>query len=105
MSTVRDVIRNAAYAVGQKELLYSVQARMQGALRLAKPFLPIHRNEDIAPFFVVGPGRCGTKLLRRLLQASPAVHIPPEDWSMGGLGATAGCSPGRPSWISTWGGT
>jgi hypothetical protein len=32
----------------------------------------------------VGSGRCGTTLLRRLLQASPTVHIPPENWSFGG---------------------
>lgn len=34
------------------------------------------------PFFIVGSGRCGTTLLRRLLQASPEIHIPPENWAM-----------------------
>lgn len=36
------------------------------------------------PFFIVGSGRCGTTLLRRLLQASPDVHVPPENWAMRG---------------------
>lgn len=35
------------------------------------------------PFFIVGSGRCGTTLLRRLLQASPDIHIPPENWAYG----------------------
>ena len=98
MSTLRDIIRNAAHAVGQKELLHAVQARMQGALRFATPSFPLHRNEDLAPFFVVGSGRCGTTLLRRLLQASPEVHIPPENWSMGGHVATFR----RYRWVLSW---
>lgn len=39
---------------------------------------PLHRNENYEPFFIVGSGRSGTTLLRRILQASPEVHIPPE---------------------------
>jgi hypothetical protein len=42
---------------------------------------PLHRSEDIQPFFIVGSGRAGTTLLRRSLQASDDVHIPPEIWS------------------------
>jgi hypothetical protein len=49
-----------------------------------KPY-PLHRNEPIAPFFIVGSGRCGTTLLRRVLQASPEVHIPPENWTLRGV--------------------
>lgn len=48
-------------------------------LRTSK--LPLHRNEKYAPFFIVGSGRAGTTLLRRILQASNQVHIPPEIWS------------------------
>lgn len=48
--------------------------------------LPPHRLRSVdsfsEPFFIVGPGRCGTTLLRRLLQASSDVHIPPENWAM-----------------------
>lgn len=44
----------------------------------------LHKNEGYAPIFIVGSGRCGTTLLRRILQASPKVHIPPENWALGG---------------------
>ena len=44
---------------------------------------PLHRNEDFRPFFIVGSGRCGTTLLRRILQANPQVHIPPETYMLG----------------------
>lgn len=30
------------------------------------------------PFFIVGSGRCGTTLLRRILCSNPDIHIPPE---------------------------
>jgi len=44
---------------------------------------PLHHNEGFRPFFIVGSGRCGTTLLRRILQASPQVHIPPETYMLG----------------------
>jgi len=42
---------------------------------------PVHREKNVAPFFIVGSGRAGTTLLRRILQASDQIHIPPEIWS------------------------
>ena len=39
---------------------------------------PLHGAERYAPFFIVGSGRCGTTLLRAMLEAHPDVHIPPE---------------------------
>ncbi|MHC4249430.1 MAG: sulfotransferase family protein [Planctomycetota bacterium] len=45
---------------------------------------PLHRHEDFRPFYVVGSGRSGTTLLRRILQASPQVHIPPETHPLAG---------------------
>lgn len=47
-------------------------------LSLVTP-IPYHRNEGYRPFFIVGSGRCGSTLLRRILQAHPEVHIPPEN--------------------------
>ena len=41
---------------------------------------PLHRSEAYRPFFIVGSGRSGNTLLRRLLQASPEIHIPPETY-------------------------
>lgn len=49
------------------------------ALLLGRGY-PLHRNESIRPFFIVGSGRCGSTLLRRILQGSPQVHIPPETY-------------------------
>lgn len=55
-----------------------VAARL-GKILTRKPY-PLHRNEDISPFFIVGAGRSGTTLLRRILVASKQVHIPPETY-------------------------
>lgn len=40
---------------------------------------PLHGPERYAPFSIVGSGRCGTTLMRAVLQANPTVHIPPEN--------------------------
>lgn len=98
MSTIRNIIRKAARTVGRKELLHSIRARMRGVLHLSRPSSPLNRRENVAPFFIVGSGRCGTTLLRRLLQASPEIHIPPENWSMGGHVAMFR----RYRWILSW---
>src|ERR1700694_1325061 len=39
---------------------------------------PLHGPERYRPFFIVGSGRCGSTLLRAMLEAHPALHIPPE---------------------------
>lgn len=44
---------------------------------------PLERSEAIEPFFIVGSGRSGTTLLRRILQATPGVHVPPEMHALG----------------------
>jgi len=49
-----------------------------------RPAHPLNRNEGYQPFFIVGSGRCGTTLLRRMLEASPEIHIPPEIWALHG---------------------
>jgi hypothetical protein len=38
---------------------------------------PLHGPERYAPFFIVGSGRCGSTLLRALLEAHQDIHIPP----------------------------
>lgn len=50
-----------------------------GKILTRKPY-PLHRNENISPFFIIGAGRSGTTLLRRILVASEQVHIPPETY-------------------------
>jgi len=44
--------------------------------------IPFHRNEEVKPFFITGSGRCGTTLLRRILNANQEIHIPPENWAL-----------------------
>jgi len=57
---------------------HDLAARL-GKILMRKAY-PLHRNEDIAPFFIIGAGRSGTTLLRRILVASKQVHIPPETY-------------------------
>jgi len=45
--------------------------------------LPLHRHEGFKPFFIVGSGRSGTTLARRILQTSREIHIPPENPALG----------------------
>jgi len=62
------------------------KARLRGVYHaLFSRGVPLHRDEGCTPFFIVGSGRCGTTLLRRILLASPEVYIPPENWSLGGM--------------------
>ncbi|MFC1739682.1 sulfotransferase [Planctomycetota bacterium] len=49
-------------------------------LKLILPFsgCPIHRKENYNPFFIVGSGRSGNTLLRRILHSHSRLFIPPE---------------------------
>jgi len=61
----------------------ALRSRLRGIYyALTKKAIPLHRGEQSRPFFIVGSGRCGTTLLRRILQASDEIHIPPENWSL-----------------------
>lgn len=51
---------------------------MRAPLRLIRGTTPLHDDEGFAPVFIVGSGRCGSTLLRRMLMTSPQIHIPPE---------------------------
>lgn len=44
---------------------------------------PYHRGELLEPFFVIGSGRSGTTLLRRVLTGGEGVHVPPETYVLG----------------------
>jgi hypothetical protein len=44
---------------------------------------PLHRHEGYRPFFIIGSGRCGMTLLRRILIANSELHIPPETYVLG----------------------
>lgn len=63
-----------------------------GVMRRAYRYLPVllkgrplHDEARYRPFFIIGSGRCGTTLLRAMLQTHPAVHIPPETYVLGTL--------------------
>jgi len=51
-------------------------------IKLASPLnqYPLQKGEQIHSFFIIGSGRCGTTLLRRILFAHPDVCIPPETY-------------------------
>jgi hypothetical protein len=44
---------------------------------------PLQKSEEIRPFFIIGSGRSGNTLLRRILYAHPSLHIPPETYVLG----------------------
>ena len=53
--------------------------RVLSQARFCSPgHIPFNRNERFDPFFLVGSGRCGTTLLRRMLTGTDSVFIPPE---------------------------
>lgn len=87
MTDARRILTKALRSLG-----FLDQAR-EGAARgqmvrdaLLKRFLvPLHRDEPVEPFFIVGCGRSGTTLLRRMLMAGDEVHIPPENWHLGAV--------------------
>lgn len=61
-----------------------------GVMRRAYRYLPVllrgrplHDEARYRPFFIIGSGRCGTTLLRAMLQTHPTVHIPPETYELG----------------------
>ncbi len=57
----------------------------QGELRRIVPFLgyPLRGRVQHRPFFVIGVGRSGNTLLRRILTSHSQLHIPPETFVLG----------------------
>ncbi|TYP95628.1 Sulfotransferase family protein [Fodinibius salinus] len=45
--------------------------------------ISLHENEDFSPFFIVGSGRSGNTLLRRILVSQEGIVIPPESYVLG----------------------
>lgn len=57
-------------------------------LRIINPFsikYPIYLNNSISPFFIIGSGRSGNTLLRRLLNNHTQLFIPPETFVLGSV--------------------
>lgn len=46
---------------------------------------PLHGSDRYSPFFIVGCGRSGNTLLRKLLNNHSCVHIPPETYVLGAV--------------------
>lgn len=71
--------------------LLTTKPRIQGAIEILRGRssamtrgTPLSsRAEAFAPFFIIGSGRSGTTLLRRILTTSPSIHIPPESNVLG----------------------
>jgi hypothetical protein len=41
---------------------------------------PLNKNVCVSPFFIIGSGRSGNTLLRRIIAQAPGIHIPPETY-------------------------
>ena len=57
----------------------------KGELRRHIPLLryPLNGSERYRPFFVIGSGRSGSTLFRRILTAHSELHVPPENFELG----------------------
>lgn len=62
------------------KVIRSVRRQFHGTSASA---YPLHKNENIVPVFIVGSGRSGNTLLRRMLMGSPEIYIPPETYVIG----------------------
>lgn len=66
------------------ELTYPLSATAASLWSLfAGPGHPVQGKEPLRPFFIIGSGRSGNTLLRRVLQAHSQLHIPPENHALG----------------------
>ncbi|MEM7230030.1 MAG: sulfotransferase [Planctomycetota bacterium] len=52
---------------------------IRAPFRMVRGERSLYDSARFAPIFIVGSGRCGSTLLRRMLQHSGALHIPPEN--------------------------
>ncbi len=75
------------FAGGARALLrFSTnEAIKAGEIRRAIPFVgyPLRGKERYRPFFIIGHGRSGSTLLRRILTSHSKLHIPPETFVLG----------------------
>lgn len=84
MGAFRKALIRTAGAIVDKADLRAIRSRGRGLCKMVRPrSVPLHRDEGFAPFFVMGSGRCGTTLFRRLIQAQGNTYVPPENWALG----------------------
>lgn len=63
--------------------LYRRLSRLKNAATKKGYQLNNKDTADVKPFFIIGSGRSGTTLLRRIIIQAPKVHIPPETFVIG----------------------
>lgn len=64
--------------------LESVHDRFYGLHQLSpRRGCPLNKKEEFNPFFIIGSGRSGNTLLRRILYSHPDIYIPPETYVLG----------------------
>lgn len=69
------------------EILYHA-AVLYNRIRIFVPFFSRHKitiNKDLSPFFIIGAGRSGNTLLRRILDNHSVLFIPPEIYVLGSV--------------------
>jgi protein-tyrosine sulfotransferase len=50
---------------------------------VVSPGYPFQSNRSIEPVFIIGSGRSGTTVLRRMLMEGGQIHFPPESYALG----------------------
>ncbi len=74
-SGITDVVQRTTRV---PELAYRIYDRAVGPLTVPLAGHPLQRGEPFTPFFIVGAGRSGTTLVRRICCGHPHLHVPPE---------------------------
>lgn len=63
-----------------KKIKYYLKRRI---LNTAGARYPLSLNESVSPVFIIGSGRSGNTLLRRILTSGTELYIPPETYVLG----------------------
>ncbi len=73
------------YISNQHMLISLPSLLLNTVLRRKLQQRPLAVKSSTAPFFIIGSGRSGNTLLRRIIGAHPDVYIPPETYVLGRL--------------------
>lgn len=72
-------------AMHWNDRLFAPRNLIEGINRNFRGCYPIKLGEQFRPCFIIGSGRSGNTLLRRIVMSGPDVYIPPETYILGDI--------------------